>query len=146
MRATGNEGVAGLIQRSAGSIGYVGLEFARQLDLPIALLENKSGKFVKPGEQTCAAALSTVQFPENLRAFVPDPDGADSYPIATFSWILVRKNYNSAQTADAIKDLLQWSVRDGQRFASELGYVPLPAAVAEKSLAAIDTISGSTPR
>jgi phosphate transport system substrate-binding protein len=141
MRAKGNEGVAGLIENSAGSIGYVAYEFARRLGLSMALLENREGSFVKPSEQSCSAAIATVEMPDNLRAFVPDPRGADSYPIATFSWVLLRKSYKDAQTAAALRTLFQWSLQDGQKFASELGYVPLPPSVAEKSLAAIGTIS-----
>ncbi|HZD32341.1 MAG TPA: phosphate ABC transporter substrate-binding protein PstS, partial [Candidatus Angelobacter sp.] len=85
MRAKGNEGVSGMIENSAGSIGYVGYEFARRLGLSMAVLENKEGNYIKPSEQSCAAALATVELPDNLRAFVPDPKGAGSYPIATFS-------------------------------------------------------------
>jgi phosphate transport system substrate-binding protein len=141
MRGKGNEGVAGLIEKSVGSIGYIGYEFARRIGLSMATLENKDGSFVKPSEQSCAAALASVDLPENLRAFVPDPRGADSYPIATFSWILLRKSYKSPQTAEAVRKLFQWSLQDGQHFASELGYVPLPPAVAEKALAAVNSIS-----
>jgi phosphate transport system substrate-binding protein len=141
MRAKGNEGVAGLIEKSAGSIGYVGYEFARRIGLDSATLENKEGKFVKASEQSCAEALATAELPADLRAFVPDPPGADSYPIATFSWILLRKSYKDAQTADAVRKLFQWSLQDGQRYASELGYVPLPAAVSEKALAAVNSIT-----
>ena len=70
-----------------------------------------------------------------------DPTGADSYPIATFSWILLRKSYKDTQTADAVRKLFVWSLQDGQRYASELGYVPLPAAVSEKALAAVNSIT-----
>jgi phosphate transport system substrate-binding protein len=107
----------------------------------MATLENKDGSFVKPSEQSCAAALASVDLPENLRAFVPDPRGADSYPIVTFSWVLLRKSYKNPQTADAVRKLFEWSLQDGQHFASELGYVPLPPAVAEKALAAVNSIS-----
>ncbi len=141
MRAKGNEGVAGLIEKSVGSIGYVGYEFARRIGLDTAALENKDGKFVKASEQSCAGALATAELPANLRAFVPDPAGADSYPVVTFSWILLHKSYKDAQTADAVRKLFQWSLQDGQRFASELGYVPLPSAVSEKALAAVNSIT-----
>lgn len=141
MRAKGNEGVAGLIEKSAGSIGYVGYEFARRIGLDTATLENKEGKYVKASEQSCAGALATAELPANLRAFVPDPSGADSYPIATFSWILLHKSYKDTQTADAIRKLFLWSLQDGQRYASELGYVPLPAAISEKALAAVNSIT-----
>ena len=142
MRAKGNEGVAGLIENSAGSIGYVGYEFARRLALDYATLENKDGRYVKASEQSCSAALASAQMPDNLRLFVPDPTGADSYPIATFSWVLLRKSYTDPKTADALKDLFRWSVQDGQRYATELGYVPLPPSVAEKALAAVNSIGG----
>jgi len=141
MRAKGNEGVAGLIEKSVGSIGYVGYEFARRIGLRMAALENKDGQYVQPSEQSCSAALASVEMPENLRAFVPDPSGPDAYPISTFSWILLRKSYKDPQTAEALRKFLQWSLQDGQHFASELGYVPLPRSVAEKALAAVNSIT-----
>jgi len=141
MRAKGNEGVAGLIEKSTGSIGYVGYEFARRLGLTMATLENKEGRYVKPSEQSCSAALATVELPDNLRIFVPDPSGADSYPIVTFSWILLRKSYKDSQTADAVRSLFQWSVQEGQHYSSELGYVPLPTNVVQKSLVALNGIN-----
>jgi phosphate transport system substrate-binding protein len=141
MRAKGNEGVAGLIENSVGSIGYVGYEFARRIGLSMATLENKDGNFVKPSAQSCAAGLATAEMPDNLRVFVPDPRGADSYPIVTFSWVLLRKSYSNAQTAEAVRKLFRWSLQDGQRFAPELGNVPLPSSVSEKALAAVNSIS-----
>lgn len=141
MRAKGNEGVASLIENSVGSIGYVGYEFARRIGLRMAALENKDGKYVLPSEQSCSAALASVEMPDNLRAFVPDPSGANAYPISTFSWVLLHKSYKDAQTAEAVRRLFQWSLQDGQRFASELGYVPLPPSVAEKALAAVNSIT-----
>jgi len=141
MRAKGNEGVAGLIEKSTGSIGYVGYEFARRLGLTMATLENKEGHYVKPSEQSCSAALATVELPDNLRIFVPDPSGPDSYPIVTFSWILLRKSYKDSQTADAVRSLFQWSVQEGQHYSSELGYVPLPTNVVQKSLVALNGIN-----
>lgn len=141
MRAKGNEGVAGLIEKSAGSIGYVGYEFAQRLGLPFASLENKEGHYVRASEQSCAKALNTAEMPENLRVFIPDPAGADSYPIVTFSWILLRRSYGNAQTADAIVKFFQWSLEEGQRYAPELGYVALPPEIAKKALAALNKIS-----
>src|SRR5271165_2886216 len=139
MRAKGNEGIAGLIQKSTGSIGYVGYEFAGRLGLDMAALENKEGNFAQPSEQRCAGSLAPVDLPQNLRAFVPDPSGADSYPIVTFSWVLLRKQYQ-VQTAASLRDLFQWCLQDGQPSASELGYVPLPPPVVEKALAAVNSI------
>ena len=141
MRAKGNEGVAGLIGKSDGAIGYVGYEFAQKIGLATAALENKDGKFVKPSEQSCGAALAAADIPANLRAFVPDPRGADSYPIVTFSWVLLRKSYKSVETVKAVRDLFRWCLQDGQRYSSQLGYVGIPASVAEKGLAALNSIN-----
>jgi phosphate transport system substrate-binding protein len=141
MRAKGNEGVAGLIGNSEGAIGYVGYEFARKIGLTTAALENKDGKFVKPSDQSCTAALAAADdIPANLRLFVPDPSGADTYPIATLSWVLLRKKYKDPDTANALRELFQWCLQDGQRYSPELGYVRVPPLIADKARAALDSI------
>jgi phosphate transport system substrate-binding protein len=140
MRAKGNEGVAGLIEKSNGSIGYVSYEFARKIGLPIATLENKQGNFVRPSTQTSTAALASAELPGNLRVFVPDPAGQDSYPIVTMTWILLRKDYADPAKARAIRDLFEWCLRDGQKYAPELNYIPLPPAVTAKALPALAAI------
>jgi phosphate transport system substrate-binding protein len=145
MRAKGNERVAAQIRESYGSIGYVGYEFARKIGLNVALLENKEGRFVPPMAANCEAALSSAELPENLRAYVPDPAGADSYPIVTLTWILVHRNYADAAKAKALQDLLAWSLgTDSQRIALDLGYVPLPDGVVQKSRAALGGIQGGS--
>jgi phosphate transport system substrate-binding protein len=140
MRAKGNEGVAGLLQHTVGGLGYVGSEFAQKYGLQTALLENKEGKFVWPNEENLRAALASAQMPENLRVFVPDPSGPDAYPITTFTWILLRKNYGDPAKAKALRDLFAWSLGDGQNYASDLSYVPLPLEVVEKAQAALQTV------
>jgi phosphate transport system substrate-binding protein len=136
MRANGNEGVAGMIKTYHGTIGYVGFEFAEKLGLDMAALQNQAGSFVGPSEAACGAGLASAQLPANLRVFVTDPAGPDAYPIVTFSWALVRKGA-SGQTAEAIRSFFHWALTDGQQYASQLGYVPLPNAVAAKGLAAL---------
>ena len=140
MRAKGNEGVAGLLAKSVGAVGYVGYEFAYKYGLQTALLENKEGKFVAPDEASLRAALATAQMPENLRVYIPDPAGSDAYPIATFTWILLRKNYDDPAKAQSVRDLFAWSLSDGQALAASLGYVSLPPEVAQKAQAALQTV------
>ena len=144
MRAPGNEGVAGRIQQSMGSIGYIEYGFAQELDLKTAILENKEGKFVRASGLSIIAALAGAQLPDNLRAFVPDPSGPDSYPIVTYSWVLLRKSNPDAAKAKLIHDLFSWCLQDGQRYAPIAGYVPLPATVAVKGLAALESITSGT--
>jgi phosphate transport system substrate-binding protein len=139
-RARGNQGVAGLIAKSDGAVGYVGFEFADKMGLKAAALENREGRFVKPSFESCRAALASAELPENLRVFTPDPKGAHSYPIATYSWLLLRKKYKNPETATALREFVQWSLRDGQSYAPEVGYTQLPTAVADKAQAAVNTI------
>jgi len=141
MRGLGNEAVAALIEKSSGSIGYVGNEFARRINLPVAALENKEGKYIQPSTESCSAALSSAELPDNLRVFIPDPSGPDSYSVVTYSWILVRKNYSNPETAAAVRDLFRWCLLGGQKYAPNLNYVPLPRHAVEKSLAALNTIT-----
>ena len=115
MRAKGNERVAGLIANSEGAIGYVGYEFARQLGLNTAAHREQGGRRSWSHRRgACRRGLAWADMPENLRAFVPDPDGVNSYPIVTFSWVLLRKNYKNPETAKALRELFQWALRDGQ--------------------------------
>jgi phosphate transport system substrate-binding protein len=140
MRAEGSEGVAGRIQHSEGAIGYVGYEFAHRLGLKMALLENKSGAYVAPTKESCSAALASAEMPNNLRVYVPDPQGASSYPIVTFSWILLYRHYDSQQ-ASAIRDLFAWCLRSGQQVSGDLGYVPLPANVTTRAMSELETLN-----
>ncbi len=142
MLARGNEGVAARIKVSLDSIGYVEYHFAKRLGLPMAQLQNKAGRFVEPSDRSGQAALAGTakQIPENLRLFLPDPDGEESYPITTYSWLLLRDRYTDREKAAALKKFVSWGLTDGQTYSRALGYIPLPAEVASLSLAAVDRI------
>lgn len=142
MRARGNEGVAATIKRSEGAIGYVEYGFALRLGLPMAQLQNKAGVFVAPSDRAGGAALANnaKQMPENLRLFIPDPDGADSYPIVSLSWLLLYGEYPDASKAFALKEFVRWSLSSGQTYSADLGYVALPSEVAALSRAALDQV------
>ncbi len=94
MTVPGNEGVAGRIKLSQGAIGYVEYGIAQRGDLAMAWLENKAGAFIQPHGGSGLATLLNVRMPDNLRVFEPDPDGEDSYPIVTYSWLLLYKTYD----------------------------------------------------
>ena len=136
----GNEGVAALIKQTAGTIGYVEYGYAMETKLAMATLQNQAGKFVAPSPESGSAALSQVALPANLRAFVTDPTGDASYPIVTFTWWLCHAEYTKPGVADAVKALANWGLTDGQKFAPDLGYLPLPANVIGKVQAAVNTI------
>lgn len=139
--AKGNEGVTAQILQSQGSIGYVEYGYAKQTNLKYAALENKAGQFVLPNEQSAAKTLEDVTLPENFRAFIEDPEGADSYPIVSYTWLLVYKQYTDAAKAKAMEAMIEYGLTEGQKNSPELGYVPLPKAVVDKVAAAADQIS-----
>ncbi|WP_293157977.1 MULTISPECIES: phosphate ABC transporter substrate-binding protein PstS [unclassified Microcoleus] len=139
--AKGNEGVTAQVLQTAGAVGYVEYGYAKNNNLKFASLQNKAGTFVVPNDESASAALATVPLPENLRAFIEDPEGATSYPIVTYTWMLVPKTVADPNKAKAIEAMVEYGLNEGQKVSSELGYVPLPASVKEKVAAAADGIS-----
>lgn len=140
MVAPGNEGVAGRIKMSRGAIGYVEYGIAQRAGLSMAWLENKAGQFVQPHGGSGLATLLNVTMPENLRVFFPDPDGQDSYPIVTYSWLLLYKEYGDQLKVAALKQYLKWCLTEGQAFNETLGYVRLAPQVIARAMAAVDNI------
>jgi phosphate transport system substrate-binding protein len=136
----GNEGVAALIQKTPGAIGYVEFSYAEHGKLPTALLENKEGKFIKATIKSGQAALAGFELPDDMRAWVTDPAGKKSYPIVTYTWLLCHKKYDDEQVGNALKELIKYCLTDGQKISEELGYLPLPEKVAAKVLKAVDNI------
>ena len=136
----GNDGVTALIKQTPGAIGYVEFGYAVHNSLTMASLQNKSGNFIVPTIESGAATLASVILPENFRAFITDPEGAQDYPIATFTWLLVKKSYPAADKASAVKAFVKYGLTAGQSVAPELGYITLPESVVTKVLAALDSV------
>ncbi len=139
--AKGNDGVTAQIQQTQGSVGYVEYAYAKNSKLNFATLENKSKQFVAPSDESAAKTLEAVTLPENLRAFIADPEGNDSYPIVTYTWILANKKYSDATKAKAVEAMIEYGLTEGQKIATQLGYVPLPQSVVQKVTTAADAIS-----
>ncbi len=102
----------------------------------MAELENKSGEFVTPSVASGSASLATIQLPDNLRDFVYDPSSHGNYPITGFTWLVLKKEYSTEKSA-ALKAFVSYALTTGQLLAPELGYLPLPASIVEKSIAAL---------
>jgi phosphate transport system substrate-binding protein len=137
----GNDGVTSLIKQNKGAIGYVEYGYAIHNKLPFAALQNKAGEFVTATTASGAATLATTQFPANLlRAWPSDPEGKDVYPISTFTWLLLYKKYDNTPVGEAVKKFVNYGLTDGQKFAEELGYIPLPKEVVDKCLEALKTV------
>jgi phosphate transport system substrate-binding protein len=140
--ARGNEGVAGLIQNTPGSLGYVNQAFLRGAVKPAAL-QNKDGKFVLPDANSGAAALNNVVLDGRLGGEDCNPKGAESYPIVAFTWILAYQSGQGAEKAEAMRTFLLWSLEDApQQQAAKLGFVPLSGDVLKRAKAEVTKIKG----
>jgi len=136
-----NDGVAGAIKDNEGAIGYVEFGFADKNKIAMASLENKAGKYPEPNLKNAASALASIkEFPSDLIVWLPDPEGDDSYPIVTYTWILVRAKFPDAEKLKGLKHLLKHCLTEGQKVSGELGYIPLPESVTKTVIAAIDNI------
>jgi phosphate transport system substrate-binding protein len=142
-RSKGNEGVTASIKTTPGSIGYIEYGYAKSQNLAMAMLENKSGEFVGATTESGQAALASAALPEDLVVWASDPEGKDAYPIVTYTWLILYKQYPDAKKIETLKGLLKYCSTDGQKEAEGLGYIPLPAAVAGKVGAAVDGVTAA---
>ena len=135
-RSKGNEGVTASILTTPGAIGYVEFGYAKSQSMQMASLQNKSGSFVAPSVASAQSALASAELPPDMIVWVSDPAAPDAYPIVTFTWMLLYKNYADKDKLTALKGLLDYGLTDGQKESEALGYIPLPPAVAAKAKAA----------
>jgi phosphate transport system substrate-binding protein len=143
--AKGNEGVAGLVKQTAGAIGYMEPVFANQNKLPFGAVQNSDGVFVKssPEAVTAAAAGAAGKMPADFRVSITNPPGKGAYPIASFTWLLFYEVPKDKTAAKTMVEFMKWALTDGQKFATELGYSPLPANVVQMELEALKKIKVS---
>ncbi len=129
----GTDGVAGLVKQTPGSVGYVELLFAVQNKIAFADVKNVAGKFVTPSFQSVtAAAASSKEMPDDFRVSITNAPGAASYPISTFTWLLIPRQFKDATKREAIKGFLAWMLTTGQKDCEGLNYAQLPKSVVAK--------------
>lgn len=141
-KSSGNEGISAAIHATPGSIGYIEYGYAKGTKLKMVRLENKAGKYIEPTIASAQATLASVAMPEDLVAWMPDPDGDQSYPIVTYTWLICYKKYADGEKAKALKEVLRYCLTDGQKVSELLGYVPLPEKVVQQVEAALANITG----
>jgi phosphate transport system substrate-binding protein len=135
----GNEGVAGVIQQTPGSIGYLNQSYVRGV-IKAAAVQNKARQFVKPTAVSGAAGLDNIKLDAMNAGEDPNPAGAKSYPIVTLTWILAYKTGNEDKT-QAIQKALNYALSPAaQKLADDLGYVPLEGNILAKAKAAVKQI------
>ncbi len=130
----GNEGVTQQVKQSPGSIGYVELIYAHSNGLPSAKIRNAAGVLVQPTLKSVAAAAAAAHLPPDtdFRVSITNPPGPDSYPISSFTWLLIRKEDAVTTRAKTIRGFITWMLEPpAQRMAADLHYAPLPVPVIE---------------
>jgi phosphate transport system substrate-binding protein len=138
--AKGNEGVAAQIKQTPNSIGYVEYSYAKQTELAMAAIENKSGKIIAPSPAAGAAAFSGQKIPADLALTVPDSTNPAAYPISGLTWLLLYPQSKDAAKQTALKDVIAWSLTTGKPTATELGYVPLEDELVTKVKAELNKV------
>jgi phosphate transport system substrate-binding protein len=135
----GNEGVSGLVTQTPGSLGYVELIYALQQKINYGSVQNMNGKFVKASTASVTAAANSAasKMPADFRVSITNAPGDDVYPISSFTWLLLYENAADKAQAKIMVDFMKWALGDGQKFAPDLGYAPLPQSVIEQELKAL---------
>ncbi len=134
----GNEGVAGLVRQLPGAIGYVELIYALQNKISFGAIQNADGNWVKASIQGVTdAAASVKDMPADYRVSITNAPGQNSYPISSFTYLLIPATPINPANEATLKDMLSWIVKSGEAEASQLSYAPLPSNVAEKVLKTI---------
>lgn len=129
----GNEGVAGLVRQTPGTIGYVELAYAKQNNFTVFQLKNKAGNFVTPtlAATTAAAGGAAASLAKDLRNPIVNSPAPDAYPIAGLTYLLVYQDQKDATKAKALANFIEWCMTEGQAAAAALEYAPLPPQVVQ---------------
>jgi phosphate transport system substrate-binding protein len=138
----GNEGVAGLVKQTPGAIGYVELIYALQNKISYGPVQNAAGEYVNATTETVsnAAAVAAKAMPKDFRVSITNAPGKDVYPISSFTWLLLPESPRDLQRSRIMVDFIKWALTDGQKFATPLGYAPLPKEVVALELEAVKKV------
>ena len=135
--------MADKVKGELGAIGYVELQYAIDAGLPSGMVANASGKFVTASETSVDAACKAVESPDwkKFSAALTNAPGADSYPIASFSWLYLRSSSADHRRRAALVNLLKWIYGSGQQVASAKGYFELPGQLLDSVRATVETLN-----
>jgi phosphate transport system substrate-binding protein len=144
LRANGNPGVAALVKRTRGGIGYVEYAYAKNNDLDAASVQNKNtNEFVAPSLEAAQTALERVEFDSNFKATnITNPQAG--YPIVGITWMIVYKSYPASEKRDAVRKMIDWVLTDGQAINPELDYVRIRPQTAADAKQAVDSALGGS--
>jgi phosphate transport system substrate-binding protein len=140
--AKGNEGVAGLVKQTPGSIGYVELIYALQNKISFGAVQNLAGEWVRASTETVsnAASAAAKSMPADFRVSIANAPGHNVYPISSFTWLLLQESSKDVVRSKTMVDFMRWALTDGQQFAPQLGYAPLPKEVVALEMEALKKV------
>ncbi len=145
----GNEGVAGQVKQIPGSIGYLEVVYARQNRLPVAHIQNREGRFISPMPfeiaSAATAATDTASLAQDLRVSLVNAPGTQSYPIASFTWLLIAPQELGPAKTRQLVHFVRWALDDGAAIAGSLGYVALPSALAAQVIERLEQATATSP-
>ena len=140
--AAKNDGVAAIVSQTPGALGYVELIYALQTKTAYGQVQNMNGKFVKASidSVTAAAAAAATQMPADYRVSITNAPGDAVYPISSFTWLLFYQDPKDKKQGKMMVDFMKWALTDGQKFAGDMGYAPVPKNVVEMEMKTLATI------
>ena len=140
--AKGSDAVTGQVKQTPGAIGYTELTYALTNKISFGSVQNRAGKFVKatPESVSAAAAAAAGKMPADFRVSITNADGEAVYPLSSFTWLLLYHDPKDKAQAKVMVEFMKWALQDGQKFAPEMGYAPLPKAVVDLELKSLATI------
>jgi phosphate transport system substrate-binding protein len=134
--------VAGLVKQTPGAIGYVELIYALQNKISYGSVQNAAGEYVSATTETVsnAAASAAKNMPKDFRVSITNAPGKNVYPVSSFTWLLVQEAPKDVQRSRIVVDFVRWALTEGQKYAAQLGYAPLPKEVVALELEAVKRV------
>ena len=139
----GNEGVSGVVSQTPGAIGYVELIYALQNKISFGAVQNAAGEFITASPEAVTKAAAGATIPPDFRVSITNAPGAGAYPISSFTWILLYQMPSDTARSKMMVDFMKWALSDGQTFATDMGYAPVPESVIQQELTALATVKVS---
>jgi phosphate transport system substrate-binding protein len=129
----GNAGVAGQVQQTPFSIGYVELAYAKQNNMPWAVLKNAAGNYQAPSLEGTTKSAEGITLPDDMKVMITNSSNPDAYPISGFTWILAFVNQKDKANGTTLANMLWWAIHDGQKFGTPLDYASLSPSATSKA-------------
>lgn len=140
---TGSEGVTRVVEQTPGAIGYVEFNYAAANHLPVAALQNPAGKFVLPSLAGVEAATTASTLPDDYRGSIVDARSDDTYPVSTYTYLLIDQHFEDCTKARVLLHVLWWVYHSDEAAAEarDLSYVTLPPLLQERVDATLQSIT-----